>query len=66
MTGRTEHLQRSLGNATTNIEHFIVARDQAYFKTAFFSADRPSDLCQVKTLEILRFPNDDGFSFNHI
>ena len=61
LTRLAEHLQRSLGNAKSNIERFIVARDQAYFKTAFFSGDRPGDLGQVKTSEILRFPNDDGF-----
>ena len=33
---------------------------------AFFSGDRPGDLGQVKVPEILRFPNDDGFLFNHI
>ena len=41
LTRLAEHLQRCLGNAKTNIERFIVARDQAYFKTAFFSGDRP-------------------------
>ena len=43
-----------------------MALDQAYFKTAFFNGDRPGDLGQVKTPEILRFPNDAGFSFKHI
>ena len=66
LTRLAEHLQRSLGDAKSNIERFIVERDQAYFKTAFFSGDRPSDLGQVKTPEILRFPSDDGFVFNHI
>ena len=61
LTGLAEHLQRSLGNAKSNIKRFIVARDQAYLKTAFFSGGRPGDLGQVKTPEILRFPNDDGF-----
>ena len=37
-----------------------------YFKTVFFSGDRPGDLGQVKVAEILRFPNDDGFLFTHI
>ena len=32
----------------------------------FFSGDRPGDLGQVKVAEILCFPNDDGFLFNHI
>lgn len=66
LTQLAEHLQRSLLAAKTNIERFIIARDQAYFKTVFFSGDRPGDLGQVKTSEILRFPNDDGFLFNHI
>ena len=43
----------------------MIARDQAYFKLAFFSGDRPGDLGQIKVPEILRFPNDDGFLFNH-
>ena len=45
---------------------FILARDQAFFKTLFFSADRGSDLGCVKTEEIMRFPKDDGFLFNHV
>ncbi|KAK3745533.1 hypothetical protein QZH41_002902 [Actinostola sp. cb2023] len=45
---------------------FILARDQAFFKTLFFSGDRGSDLGVVKTPEILRFPDDSGFLFNHI
>ena len=48
------------------IDKFVIGRDQAYFKLAFFSGDRPGDLGQVKVPEILRFPNDDGFLFNHI
>ena len=66
LTRLAEHLQRSLGNAKSNIERFIVARDQAYFKAVFFSGDWLGDVGQVKTPEILRFPNDDGFLFNHI
>ena len=45
---------------------FVLARDQAFFKTLFFSADRGSDLGCVKTAEIMRFPKDDGFLFNHV
>ena len=45
---------------------FLLARDQAFFRTLFFSADRGSDLGLVKTSEILHFPQDDGFLFNHI
>ena len=66
LTPLAEHLQRSLGNAKSNVECFIVARYQAYFKTVFFSGDRPGDLGQVKTPEILRIPKDYGFLFNHI
>ena len=35
---------------------FVLARDQAFFKALFFSADRGSDLGMVRTEEILRFP----------
>lgn len=60
------HLERNLAKAATPIDRFIIARDQAYFKLAFFSGDRPGDLGQIKVAEILRFPNDDGMLFNHI
>ena len=59
-------LNRRLDEADTPLQKFIIARDQAYFKTAFFSGHRPGDLGQVKVPEIWRFPNDDGFLFNHI
>ena len=52
--------------ASTPLQHFIFARDQAHFKSVFFSGDRPGDMGQVKVPEILRFPNDDGFLFNHV
>jgi len=45
---------------------FILARDQAFFKTLFFSANRGSDLGCVQTAEILRFPQGDGFLLNHV
>lgn len=38
------HLQRGLENSTCAIQRFIITRDQACFKTAFFSGDRPGDL----------------------
>ena len=47
------------------IRMYILSRDQAYFKTPFFSGDRLGDLGQVRTNEILRFPSDDGLMFNH-
>ena len=59
-------LETRLAQCITPLQSFIITRDQAYFKTAFFSGDRPGDLGQVKVAEILRFPNDDGFLFNHI
>jgi len=45
---------------------FVLMRDQAFLKTLFFSGDRAGDLGQVKTPEILRFPDGDGLLFNHI
>ena len=59
-------LERRLAQCITPLQSFIIARGQAYFKTAFFSGDRPGDLGQVKVAEILHFPNGDGFLFNHI
>ena len=55
---RDPHLQPHLA--------FMFARDQAYFKALFFSGDRGADLCQVKTAEILRFPDNSGLLFNHV
>ena len=59
-------MDRKPNNSSNAIDRFIVARDQAYFKLAFFSGDRPGDLGHVKVPEILRFPNDDGLLFNHV
>ena len=47
-------------------QRFILAKDQVYFKAVFFSGDRPGDMGLVKVPEILRFPNDDGYLFNHV
>ena len=60
------HLDGKLRHAERAIDRFAIAPDQAYFKLAFSSGDRPGNLGQVKVPEILRFPNDDGFLFNHI
>jgi len=60
------YLEEKIRKAEGPIDRFIAARDQAYFKMAFFSGDRPADLGHVKVPEILRFPNDDGLLFNHI
>lgn len=48
------------------VRQYLLARDQAYFKAVFFSGDRPGDMGQVQVPGILRFPNDDGFLFNHV
>ena len=48
------------------IDMFVLLRDQAFFKTLFFSGDRPGDLGQVKTPEILCFPDNGGLLFNHV
>lgn len=62
-----DHIDRNLRSPNiTPTQRFILARDQAYFKAVFFSGDRPGDMGQVKVPEILRFPNDDGFLFNHV
>ena len=66
LTQLCSHLDKKLRNSDTAIDRFVIARDQAYFKLAFFSGDRPGDLGQIKVPKILRFPNDDGFLFNHI
>ena len=63
----SDHIDRSLRcPSIIPTQRFILARDQAYFKAVFFSGDRPGDMSQVKVPEILRFPNDDGFLFNHV
>lgn len=60
------HLDGKLRHAERAIDRFAIAPDQANFKLAFFSGDRPGDLGQVKVPEILRLPNDDRFFFNQI
>ena len=63
----SRHLEkRLLLTSLTPTDIFITARDQAFFKTLFFSGDRGGDLRQVKTPEIARSPDDNGFLFNHI
>ena len=63
----SRHLEkRILLTSLTPTEIFVTARDQAFFKTVFFSGDSRGDLGQVKTPEIARFPDDNGFLFNHI
>ena len=63
----SDHIDRNLPSLyITPTQHFILARNQAYFKAAVFSGDRPGDMGQVKVPEILRFSNADGFLFNHV
>ena len=45
---------------------YILARDQAVFKSLFFAADRAADLLGLKVVDILRFPDNSGFLINHI
>lgn len=45
---------------------FLLARDQAFFKTLFFVGDREGDLGRVKTKELLYFPRKEGLLFNHV
>ena len=67
LTQLSFHLDQKLAlEDLSPTQRFIVARDQAYFKCALFSGDRPGDLGRVKVPEILRFPNDVGFLFNHV
>ena len=62
----SDHLDRRLEACKTDpVKMYVLSRDQAYFKTLFFSGNRPGDLGQVCTNEILRFLNDDGLLFNH-
>lgn len=63
----SRHLERKMSATNVSpISLFTLARDSAFFKTLFFSADRANDLNMVKTQEILRFPQDDGLLFNHV
>ena len=66
LTQLSKYLEGELARSKSKLDRFIIVRDQAYFKLAFFSGDHPGDLGQVKVPEILRFSNDDGFLFNHI
>ena len=55
LTQLSQYLEGELARSKSKLDRFILARDQAYFKLAFFSGDRPGDLGQVKVPEILRF-----------
>ena len=62
----SDYIDRDLQSPNiTPTQHCVLARDQAYFKAAFFSGDRRGDMGLVKVPEMFRFPND-GFLFNHV
>ena len=63
----SNHLEKrlTLPNLSAT-ERFITARDQAFFKTLFYSGYRAGDLGQLKTVEIARFPDDSGSLFNDV
>lgn len=65
LTHFSRHIDRKLQESSQPIQRFRIARDQTYFKMAFFSGDWPGDLGHDKVPEMLRFPND-GFLFNHM
>lgn len=44
---------------------FVYLRDQAFFKTQFFSGDRANDLGLTLTQEIKKIPDGKGFLFCH-
>ena len=62
------YLEKMLLNSSvlSAIQVFIYARDQALFKALCFAGDRAADLLQIKLSDILRFPDDSGFLFNHV
>ena len=63
----SRHIEkRLLLSSLSPTEMFVTTRDQAFFKALSFSGDRGGDLGQVKTSDIARFPDDNGFLFNHI
>ena len=43
---------------------YILARDQAVFKSLLFEADRAADLLGLKSVDILRFPDNSGFFYS--
>ena len=63
----SRHIHRQMTTpGVSALALFTFARDDAFFKTLFFSGDRAHNLNAVKTQEILRFPCDDGLLFNHV
>lgn len=44
---------------------FLYSRDQAFFKTLYFSDDRANDLGLCLPQEIKKLPRDEEFLFSH-
>lgn len=59
-----KQLMQSADLSPTRI--YVLARDQAIFKAMFFAADWAKDLLNLKTVDILRFPDNSGFLFNQL
>lgn len=59
-----DQLKRPVGLSPSRI--YILARDQALFKALFFTGDRASDLLQLKSVDVRRFPDNSGLLFNHV
>jgi hypothetical protein len=63
----SQYIEETLAhNDLDAIQLFVWARDQAFFKALFFSADRAADLLGTVTTSILRFPDNSGFLLNHM
>ena len=58
----TEIFKRLSGTISSPVQLFLLARDQAFFKTLFFAGDRAGDLGRVKTKEMLYFPQKEGLT----
>ena len=56
--------QLLLGNNISTSEHYISARDLAFFSLDFFSGDRASDLGRIKTVAVLKHPDGSSLLFH--
>ncbi|XP_019627740.1 PREDICTED: uncharacterized protein LOC109472411 [Branchiostoma belcheri] len=60
------HIKKKMENPEIKgVTLFNLARDQAFFKTMFFAADRASDLGRCKSEELAWLPKGEGILFNH-
>ncbi|KAI8511797.1 hypothetical protein Bbelb_108970 [Branchiostoma belcheri] len=60
------HIKKKMENpGIKGVTLFNLARDQAFFKTMFFAADRASDLGRCKSEELAWLPKGEGILFNH-